>query len=87
VVLAPARDQPNTRRSIAPTYLAVLKDRPGGVTGDHVAVAYFDLRTGSYENAYRLGRLNFAGDQWQQLAADDLPRWARNAVGRAQERP
>jgi len=85
VVLAPARDQPSGRRSIAPTYVAVVKDRPGGIVDNHVALAYFDVRTGSYDSTYRLGRLSFMGDAWNQLAAADLPRWARHALDASPE--
>ncbi len=81
VVIAPAYDQKPERSWFAPTYLSVVKDRPGGVQG-YVALASFNLTTFSYGPDYRLGRLTSRGEAWNELAANEVPRWAKRAFNR-----
>jgi len=60
---------------------ASLADTPGvGVTG-LAAVLRYDLQTLQYQDEYVLGRVSFAGDQFEALTADKLPYWARRAAG------
>ena len=79
ITIAPARDQVSTKPWLAPTYIAALKDRRSGGVDDWVALAEFDLRTFSYEETYRLGRLNFLGDKWEETGGDKVPNWAHEA--------
>lgn len=81
LVLAPCRDLPPDRPYFAPTYLAVPKERLGGA-GRWVAVVNFDLRTNSYQSEYTLGRMNPAGDTWEELSPRDVPTWAKTATNR-----
>lgn len=61
---------------LAPTYMAVVKDRRAGTTG-LVALTYFDRRTRCYSDEYTLGRLTKGGTAWEQLKPGDRPGWAR----------
>jgi len=61
---------------LAPTYMAVLKDRRAGATG-LVAVANFDRRTKSYRPEYTLGWPTKGGTEWEELKPVDVPGWAR----------
>lgn len=64
----------------APTFMTVLKDRRGGITG-LVALCHFDVRTKSYSNSYTLGRLVKGGTDWEPLGLmDTAPRWAKHHV-------
>ena len=80
ITIAPARDQTVAQPWLAPTYVAMLKDRRCGIQ-DWTALMNFDIRTFSYEPTYRLGRLNFAGDEWAEVEAKKIPLWAESAFG------
>ena len=79
IVIAPARDQTPLERHIVQTYMRVAKDRLVGETG-LTGLLTFDLRSHSYHSEYQLGRLNYAGEQWEALAESEHPWWATKAV-------
>lgn len=60
---------------LAPTYVAILKDRRSGAPG-LVAVQMYDRRAKAYRPEYTLGRIN--GQQWEAIDLNDRPRWAVN---------
>jgi hypothetical protein len=78
VALAPA---PHNGKdwNLAPTFMAVLKDRNDGAV-PLVARVIFDKTTGTYREAYELGRVSRKGNEesWEQI--DTLPWWARRAL-------
>lgn len=80
VMLAPSRDKVATARGIANTYVRVAKDRFAGDEGFTARMQY-DLRTLRYAETYRLGRLSFMGDEFNETEGERLPEWAKHAVG------
>jgi len=64
---------------LAPTFLAIAKDRRAGAPG-LVALTYFDRRFRSYRPHYTLGRLTDGGTKWEPIAMPDRPRWAQRHV-------
>jgi hypothetical protein len=62
---------------LAPTFISVLKDRRAGAP-PFVAVTNFNRCTKSYEPTYTLGRLAKGGADWEQIAFDDRPSWAKH---------
>jgi hypothetical protein len=60
---------------LAPTFMAVLKDRRGGAP-PYVALTYFDKRTRRYQDEYTLGRLIKGGTEWEPIKPADRPGWA-----------
>lgn len=61
---------------LAPTLIAVIKDRREGNDG-LAALVMFDKRSRSYTQDYALGRLIKGGTAWEQLSGGDVPGWAR----------
>jgi replicative DNA helicase len=84
IMIAPARCMPSRSPSSANTFFSVPKDRVGGATG-LVALCSFDRRFRTYDKRYTLGRASIAGDEFEPLDADEMPRWARNAIVRTQQ--
>jgi replicative DNA helicase len=80
IALAPARNAVASAPGVANTYMQVTKDRLAGATGLAALLAY-DLQTLRYRDRYVLGRVTPAGDAWEALQAEQLPRWAARAVG------
>lgn len=62
---------------IAPTFMAVLKDRRAGAP-PFVALTMFDKRTRRYEDHYSLGRLTKGGTEWEQCKPAERPGWANS---------
>jgi hypothetical protein len=79
VMIAPARSKHSHEPGVANTFFYVPKDRVGGATG-LVALCAFDLRTRVYATRYELGRASFAGDEFESLEANEIPRWASRAI-------
>jgi ABC-type dipeptide/oligopeptide/nickel transport system ATPase subunit len=79
IMLAPARDRIATELGVANTYMEVVKDR---FAGRHylAALLRYDMRSLRYQDQYILGRINFNGDKFENLAADQMPRWAKHGL-------
>lgn len=77
IALAPARDRPSADPSVSNTYMQVVKDRFPGTNG-FAALCQYDLRTLSYRKSYTVGRLSFAGTEFENV--DKAPHWARHGV-------
>lgn len=76
IMMAPARSLPAKTSYIANTFVHVPKDRMGGASG-YVALCHYDRRFRTYAPHYTLGRQSFAGDTFEELSANELPRWAK----------
>lgn len=74
VLLARADHVDTGSSHVVGTFIRADKDRRAG-RSNLIALAGYNLRTGTYEDGYRLGRLSIAGDDWQPLEGD-LPTWA-----------
>lgn len=79
ILLSASREKPI--QGIAGTYISVPKDRMAGAT-KLVALSGYDIRSSTYESTYTLGRLSFAGDQFEPLETKDYPAWAQSAAHR-----
>lgn len=79
IMLAPARDQQSSDPSVSSTYVQVVKDRFQGENG-FAAVLQYDLCTLRYRDPYILGRLNFAGDEFEPTPSNVMPSWAKRAI-------
>lgn len=87
ILVAPAIDAPSPHPWLANTYVAVRKDRRDGAK-PYVAQLVFNRRMERYEADYTLGRLNFAGDEWEPVPEKELPRWAQSATrARSESQP
>lgn len=75
ILLAPAYDQPTGKPWLWSTYMSVAKDRRDGAK-PYVALLTFNVRTGSYDRDYELGRLDSAGTSWKPIPIEELPQWA-----------
>lgn len=62
---------------LAPTFMAVLKDRRSGATG-YIALTQFDMRTRGYAPKYTLGRAEKGGTVWEPIEMAKQPRWAKH---------
>ena len=67
----------------SPTFVSVVKDRRSGQPRE-VALCDFDLRVKAYGGRYTLGKI--AGSEWNQIAMNEAPSWARHHEPR-QEMP
>ena len=76
VALAPARFIEPPKWYLAPTLIAVVKDRRSGRDG-LAALTYFDTRYRTYAQRYTLGRLTDGDTKWEALKPADIPGWAR----------
>ena len=86
ILLAPATDQPAESPShLWATYVHCPKDRMDGSTKNYVARVPFDVRLGTYLDAYELGRQSPGGDEFVTLHRGELPHWARGAFCRDEE--
>lgn len=74
ITLERAHDVDSGKWFLAPTYMAVLKDRRAGIS-PYVALVNFDIRTKSYCGDYTLGRA--AGRKWDEVKLGSVPSWAR----------
>ena len=79
IMLAPARDQPSSDPSVSNTYCQVVKDRWSGVNG-YAALLEYDLCSLRYREKYVLGRVSYAGDEFEVVKANELPSWAAHAT-------
>jgi len=75
ITIAPALNIEAPKWWLAPTYIAVRKDRDGG-SPPFVALTMFDKRNRSYQDTYSLGRLTKGGTEWEEIKAGDRPGWA-----------
>lgn len=75
IVLERATDIEAPKWYLAPTYIAIRKDRLEGAPR-YVALAFFNLITRSYAPEYTLGRVR--GAKWEELELGDVPSWAKN---------
>ncbi len=66
-----------SRWYLAPTFIAVSKDRRAGAPG-LVALCNFDRRFRTYQPHYTLGRLTKGGTDWEPIGLADVPRWAKH---------
>lgn len=79
IVLAPEPKRDPRQPWLAGTYMRVVKDRVAGESG-LTALTVFDMRNNDYQKAYRLGRLNFAGDEFDPIPHGEYPWWAAHAM-------
>jgi len=75
ITLERAHDIEAPKWYLAPTYMAVLKDRRSG-SSPFVAVVNFDRRSKSYDDTYSLGRIK--SGKWDPLKVGEAPSWARS---------
>lgn len=75
ITIAPATTIEAPKWWLAPTFMAVLKDRRAG-RPPFVAMTMFDKRTRRYEDSYALGRLIKGGTDWEQIKPAETPGWA-----------
>ena len=82
ITIGPATEKTKqlNRKGISYTYVAVRKDRHRGAQG-YVELVGFNRQSLSYDERYNLGRMSWAGDEFSELAANDLPHWAHSAFG------
>lgn len=74
ITLERAHDVDSGKWYLAPTYMAVLKDRRAGIS-PYVALVNFDIRTKTYQQDYTLGRAS--GRKWDEVKLGSVPSWAR----------
>lgn len=86
VMLAPSRDRESSEPGVANTYMQVVKDRFAGVQG-YAALCQYDLRTLRYRDQYVVGRLNFAGDAFENVDDANRPEWAARGLARGTPPP
>jgi hypothetical protein len=77
IMLGPANDQVRPDPLLFPTYVAAVKSRLDGSRTRFTALTYFDQRQNRYTEAYLVGRMIAMNQEWEELAAEDIPAWAR----------
>ncbi|HET9063751.1 MAG TPA: AAA family ATPase [Candidatus Binatia bacterium] len=77
IVLERAHEIESPAWYLAPTFIAVRKDRRSGAT-PLVALMYYNMITRVYDERYTLGRVT--GKQWKELGPLEVPRWAKHHV-------
>ncbi|MBA3391178.1 MAG: AAA family ATPase [Deltaproteobacteria bacterium] len=75
IMVAPAHCIKSPKWYLAPTFVAVTKDRRGGATG-LVALCWYDRRYRTYAAHYTLGRMIKGCTDWEPIPQGDVPRWA-----------
>lgn len=76
IMVAPAYDLPKPMGEHKwPTYMQIAKCRMDGSRTRYVAVLNYDPARNSYDDEYLLGRFPHGSEDWEQLAAADLPHW------------
>lgn len=70
---------------LVPTVMEVQKFRQGGERLHATAIVNFNLRTGTYEPGFELGRV--VNSEWEQTPLADYPHWARRPLLRPGETP
>lgn len=78
IILAPCHVIDTGHYAMRNTFVQVVKDRMGGVTG-LAAVCTYDVRQRAYGEAYALGRIHDAGEHWTELEGNKRPGWAKRA--------
>lgn len=81
ITIASAKDIERTPKNILdcewPTYVRVAKCRTDKSRCMYPALVLFSSKKNSYEENYKLGKLNFNETQWQPLEKQEIPKWAQ----------
>lgn len=75
IVMERAFDIDPPEPHLAPTFIAMRKDRRSGAS-PLVALMHFDTRKRMYLEHYTLGRV--VGRQWKEIEVHKVPRWAKH---------
>jgi DnaB-like helicase C terminal domain len=75
IMLAPAFDQPSDDPCLWPTYLSPAKCRFDGTRTRYVGLTMFDVRNGTYNEDFDLGRIN--GGKFEIVDNSKTPSWAQ----------
>lgn len=77
IMLAPARDQPQSAPWRSPTYIHPVKCRVDGQRTRYPALVDFDARASQYVDDFALGRLTPGGDKFELLKPGEYPAWSK----------
>ena len=78
ITFAPAFDIAMPTQFQFPTYIQVGKDRFNGAIKRYCMAASFDIRSGEYEDDYKLFRVKH-NDELEQVENSKIPEWAEHA--------
>lgn len=77
IMLAPARDQPQSAPWRSPTYIRPVKCRVDGQRVRYTGLVDFDARASQYADDFMLGRILPGGEKFEVLKAEEYPHWAK----------
>jgi hypothetical protein len=76
VMIAPAWAERSSVPYLSMTYIEPAKFRVEGSRTRYVAMVAFNFRTGRYQPAFALGKLNEAREKWEPVPEREIPEWA-----------